>query len=103
MKQIKFDVNLPVAIFKEGNTYIAHTPVLDLATSANTFEKAQQRFVEAVEIFFEELEDTGTLDEVLSSLGWRKIMISNASLFRCQFKCQKSLQSNEIHLKHFLK
>lgn len=72
MKQVKFDVNLPVTIFKEGDTFIAHTPVLDLSTSAGTFEQAQKRFVEAVEIFFEELVDMGTLDEVLSSLGWQK-------------------------------
>src|SRR3990167_7967812 len=73
MKQVNFEVNLPVAIFKEGNTFIAHSSVLDLSTSANTFEKAQKRFVEAVEIFFEELVDMGTLDEVLSNLGWQKI------------------------------
>lgn len=73
MKRLKFDVTVPVTIFKEGNVFIAHSPVLDIATSAHTFEKAQSRFTEAVEIFFEELIDTGTLDDVLSNLGWQKV------------------------------
>jgi hypothetical protein len=57
----------------EGKTYIAYSPVLDLSTSADSFEKAQKRFQEIVMIFFEELIQKGTLDEVLSDLGWKKI------------------------------
>ncbi len=73
MKQIDFSVNIPVIFIKEGKSYIAHSPVLDLSTSADTFEKAQKRFPEIVKIFFEELVEMGTLDEVLTSLGWQKI------------------------------
>lgn len=72
MKQIKFAVNIPVIFLKEGKSYIAHSPVLDLSTSANSFEKAQKRFPEAVKIFFEELVEMGTLEEVLTGLGWQK-------------------------------
>ncbi|MBI2405254.1 hypothetical protein HYV22_03700 [Candidatus Gottesmanbacteria bacterium] len=68
----QLDVRLPVSIFKEGDTFIAYCPVLDLSTSAKTFEQTQKRFTQAVEVFFEELLEMGTLDEVLSSYGWTK-------------------------------
>lgn len=67
-----FQVKLLVTTFKEGDTYIAYTPMLDLSTSGKSFFQAKKRFTEAVEIFFEELIAKGTLDEVLASLGWKK-------------------------------
>ncbi len=73
MKQVTFSANIPVSFFKEGDAYIAYCPILDLSTSASTFEKVKGRFSEAVEIFFEELVDMGTLDDVLANLGWTKI------------------------------
>lgn len=66
-------VNLPVTIFKEGKSYVAYSPALDLSTSASTYKKAQTRFSEIVEIFFEEVSEMGTLDAVLTGLGWQKI------------------------------
>ncbi|MDO8452578.1 MAG: type II toxin-antitoxin system HicB family antitoxin [bacterium] len=66
-------VNLPVSIFREGKHFIAHTPSLDLATAGKTFEEAEKRFAEIVEIFFEELSRMGTTDEVLNTLGWQKV------------------------------
>ena len=66
-------INLPVVFLKEGKRFIAYTPVLDLSTCANTFKKAQKRFEELVTIFFEELERKGTLYEVLTECGWRKV------------------------------
>jgi len=72
-KQISFEVNVPVIFMREGEQFVAYTPVLDVATSADSFEGAKKRFNEAVEIFFEELIELDTLDEVLRDLGWRKI------------------------------
>ena len=71
MKKINFKI--PVTIFKEGNMFVAHTPALDLSTSAKTFAQVRERFAEAIAIFFEEIEKMGTTDEVLGSLGWQKI------------------------------
>ncbi len=68
-----FAVSLPVIILKEGTKFVAHTPVLDISTSADTFEKVQKRFEEVVQIFLEELQEKGTMDEVLSDLGWTKV------------------------------
>jgi len=73
MKKVQFQVKLPVSFLKDGDSFIAYTPVLDLSTAGKSFEEAQKRFTEAVQIFLEELVEAGTLDEVLSGLGWRKI------------------------------
>ena len=66
-------VNLPVTIFKEGKSYVAYSPALDLSTSASTYKKAQKNFSEIVGIFIEELMEMGTLDKVLRELGWQKV------------------------------
>lgn len=68
----EFSFSLPVSIFREKEAFIAHTPVLNLTTSGKTFEEAKKRFDEAVDIFFEELAEMGTLDETLEELGWVK-------------------------------
>lgn len=73
MEKFQFQVKLPVSFLKEGRSFIAYTPVLDLSTVGKSFEEAQKRFTEAVQIFLEELVEAGTLDEVLTELGWQKI------------------------------
>ncbi len=73
-KNLQF--SLPVSIIKEGHTFVAHTPALDISTCADTLLEVKQRFIELVEIFFEELEKKGTTDEVLESMGWQKVRSS---------------------------
>jgi len=72
-KKVDLKLSLPVSFLREGDCFIAYSPALDLSTSANSFEKAKKRFVEATEIFFEELLEKGTLNEVLLELGWEKV------------------------------
>ena len=83
---MKIDVNIPLTIFKEGDYFIAYSPVLDLSTSAKSFKKTQERFHQAVGIFFEETLKKNTLDEVLLGLGWQKIKKNwtPPSLISCQ-------------------
>ncbi len=57
--------SLPLTIFKEGKYFIAHTPVLNLSVQGKTEGDVRKRFADAVVLFFEELEDMGTTDEVL--------------------------------------
>lgn len=73
MKKSTLQINLPITIFKEGKSYVAYSPALDLSTSASTYVKAQSRFSEATKLFFEELTEMGTLDTVLTGLGWQKL------------------------------
>lgn len=68
-----FNVQLPVQIFKQGKRFVAYTPLLDLSTSGRTENEVKVRFNELVHIFFEELAEAGTLDEVMKNLGWQKI------------------------------
>ena len=72
MKKINVEFNLPVSVFREGNSFIAYTPVLDLSTCGKNYKEAKKRFNEAVKIFFEETIKKGTLSEVLQELGWEK-------------------------------
>lgn len=68
---LKFD--LPVSILREGKKFIAFSPALDLSTSGNTHKQARKRFREIIDIFFEELAEKGTLEEVLQELGWERV------------------------------
>ena len=70
MKKITF--SLPVNIIKEGKSFVAHTPALDISTVGDTLDEARARFEEAVNIFFEETIKEGTLDDALAELGWEK-------------------------------
>ena len=76
MKKISLQIGLPITIFKEGKSYVAYSPALDLSTSASTYKKAQSRFLNATKLFLEELVEMGTLDVVLSGLGWQKVKTS---------------------------
>lgn len=72
MNNASFSFNLSVVFLREGDSFIAYSPALDLSTSASSFEKARSRFVEAVKLFFDEIIKKGTLDKVLQELGWQK-------------------------------
>lgn len=72
-KVARVQVKIPVSIFREDDVFVAYTPVLDLSTSGKNHAQVKERFVEAVGVFFEELLQKGTLDEVLADLGWKKI------------------------------
>ncbi|HLC49555.1 MAG TPA: hypothetical protein VJI96_04205 [Candidatus Andersenbacteria bacterium] len=74
IKNLQF--SLPISIVKEGHTFVAHTSALDISTCADSIKEVKDRFIELVEIFFEELEKKGTTDEVLESMGWQKIQSS---------------------------
>ncbi len=69
MKKLK----LKVVMFKEKDEFIIYSPTLDLSSCGKTKSEAQKNFTEAVNLFFEEMERMGTLDEVLLELGWHKV------------------------------
>ena len=63
---------IPLCFMKEKKSFIAFSPALDLSTCGKTFEEAKANFKEALEIFFEECANMGTLNKVLESCGWAK-------------------------------
>lgn len=70
---MQIQISLPVSLLKEGKSYVAYTPALDLSTCGKTLAEAERMFKEVVELFFEELHRMGTLNETLTALGWVKI------------------------------
>jgi len=70
---MKRAVSLPVFIIKEGKYFVAYTPALDFAATGDSVESAKKGFSEAINIFFDEIDDKGTLEEVLQEFGWQKI------------------------------
>lgn len=73
------NLQIPVFMFKEGNTFVAYTPALDLSSCGSTLEEAQNNFKDAVSLFLNELEEMGTLDKVLVKLGWKKLRVPSPS------------------------
>lgn len=72
MSKMNHQFSIPVSILKEGSSYVAYSPAVDLSTVGDSFEESQKRFEEAIKIFFDELTEKGTLEEVLLDLGWKK-------------------------------
>jgi hypothetical protein len=72
MRGVAQKIKVPVFYSKEGRSFVAYSPALDLSSCGRTLAQAQKRFSTAVALFLGELEDMGTLDSVLTELGWKK-------------------------------
>lgn len=68
MPQIEFDG----IIFKEGETFIAYSPKLDVSSCGNTIDEARNNLKIAVRLFVEEAEKMGTLEDILKESGYEK-------------------------------
>ncbi len=69
----RIEGNVPVTIFKEGKTYVAYAPVLDLSSCGTSFGEAEKNIREAIRIFLAECIKDHILEDVLASLGWRQV------------------------------
>ena len=65
--------NLPITIMKQNKSFVAYCPILDLSTAGKSEKDVKNKFVEMVSLFVEELVEAGTLSQVLSELGWKKL------------------------------
>jgi predicted RNase H-like HicB family nuclease len=61
---------LKTQIIKEGDTFIAYAPELDLSSCGHSVEEAEKNLQEAVELFIETAEEQGTLKEILEEAGF---------------------------------
>ena len=66
------EIEFTAQIFREGRTYVAHTPNLDVSSCGGTKERALENLKEAVHLFLEEAEKMGTLDQILQEAGYLK-------------------------------
>lgn len=74
MARLNFQkVTLTVAFYREANKFIAYSPALDLSTCGDTQEQAKKRFEEITQIFLEETDKMGTIEDVLLECGWKKV------------------------------
>ncbi len=67
MQDFSFDTH----IFKEGETFVAYVPALDLSSCGATDEEARRNIRDAVRGFLDTCAAMGTLDEVLEEAGYR--------------------------------
>jgi predicted RNase H-like HicB family nuclease len=66
MQDFSFDTH----IFKEGDTYVAYVPALDVSSCGATSEDARRNIRDAVRGFLAATADMGTLDEILKEAGY---------------------------------
>ena len=66
MIRIDFDA----VVFQEGKTYVAYSPKLDLSSCGNTIDEARNNLKKAVQLFLEEADKMGTLEEILKEAGY---------------------------------
>jgi predicted RNase H-like HicB family nuclease len=64
------DFSFDAHIFKEGDTYVAYVPALDVSSCGATDEEARLNIRDAVRGFLAASEDLGTLDEILQKAGY---------------------------------
>jgi len=66
------DITYTVHTFKEGGTYVAYVPELDLSSCGATTDDAHRNIREAVAGFLETSAEMGTLDEILEEAGYQR-------------------------------
>ena len=65
------ELSFTVHIFKEGETYVAYVPELDLSSCGATDDEARRNIRDAIEGFLRTSADMGTLKEVLEEAGYQ--------------------------------
>jgi predicted RNase H-like HicB family nuclease len=66
------EIALSVQVWKEGASYVAYSPELDVSSCGKTANQAKTRLREAVALFIEEAARMGTLEEILAESGFER-------------------------------
>jgi predicted RNase H-like HicB family nuclease len=66
------DISFTAQVWKEGATFVAYSPELDVASCGGSLAKARAGLREAVSLFLEECTRKGTLEAILSEAGFEK-------------------------------
>lgn len=61
-----------MVVFKEGHTFVAYSPELDVSSCGASVWQARTNLTTAVRLFLEEAEKLGTLEDILAEAGYRK-------------------------------
>ena len=63
-------VDFDIIVFREGATYVAYCPELEVSSCGDTVDDARAHLRTAVRLFLEEAAKMGTLDQVLEEAGY---------------------------------
>lgn len=66
------DIAYTVHTFKEGGTYVAYVPELDVSSCGASNDEARRNIRDAVQGFLETCASMGSLDSVLEEAGYRR-------------------------------
>jgi predicted RNase H-like HicB family nuclease len=66
------DISYTVHTFKEGETYVAYVPELDVSSCGRTNDEARKNIRDAVQGFLETSAEMGMLDEILEEAGYSR-------------------------------
>ena len=76
---MKDKINFTSQIWQEGSMFVSYNPELSVSSCGKTIEEARKNLKEAVELFIEETEKMGTLNEILEEAGFIKERIFSFS------------------------
>jgi len=88
-RKVRIEGNLPVIYFREGDAIIAYSPALDLSSYGASLDEAKKNFNEVLDLFFEDLIQRGTLEDVLEECGWKKVQKPVIHWIPPAFICQE--------------
>lgn len=67
----EYHFSIEFYIFREGESYIAYCPSLDISTCAETYNDTISSFYEAFQLYIECCVESGTLHDDLAEHGWK--------------------------------
>lgn len=65
-------IDFDMVVLKEGKTFVAYSPELDLSSCGASVEQARTNLKTAVRLFLEEAEKMGSLKGILAEAGYRR-------------------------------
>ena len=64
------NLSFTIQIFREGRTYVAHNPELNVSSCGDTLDDAKSNLKDALVCFLKSAQKLGTLDEILKEAGY---------------------------------
>ena len=65
-------LNITIEVWKKEKWFVARCPELDFISQGKTRNEARNNLLDVIDIQFEEMTETGTLDDYLIECGYEK-------------------------------
>ena len=66
------EITLTTQVWKEGRTYVAYTPELDVSSCGPTLAQAKKALRQAVHLFLDDAAARGVLADILAEAGFEQ-------------------------------